>query len=169
MFFNRSKQNSRQDFKVYRRAGLLCRIVSLGSDHCAAPCCSTLLHSHCTTDESGHPYLPPNLPDLLRINTMASSAGTMRGTPNRNQTRGTVPAFTNSPASSIPRPALEHTSTAAQSEAGGSTMSASRQKQTKRDEVCLFTGCCCYYVGLLTCAGNPQEDRDGSPQEEAYN
>ncbi|TVY18402.1 Meiotically up-regulated gene 70 protein [Lachnellula arida] len=71
---------------------------------------------------------------------MASSSGTMsgtmRGTPNRGQTRGTVPAFSNSPASNIPRPALEsHTSSAAPpSEAGGSTMSASRQKQTKRDE-----------------------------------
>ncbi|TVY30841.1 Meiotically up-regulated protein [Lachnellula hyalina] len=67
----------------------------------------------------------------------ASMSGTMRGTPTRGQTRGTVPAFTNSPASNIPRPALEsHTSSAATppSEAGGSTMSASRQKQTKRDE-----------------------------------
>lgn len=77
----------------------------------------------------------PTYPDL-RINIMASSAGTMRGTPNRNQSRGTVPAFANSPVSNIPRPALEHTATT-QSEAGGSTMSASRQKQTKRDEVCL--------------------------------
>ncbi|KAH8592317.1 hypothetical protein B0O99DRAFT_597363 [Bisporella sp. PMI_857] len=67
-----------------------------------------------------------------------ASSGTMRGTPNRGQGRGQLPAFTNSPASSnIPRPAFEtHASSASglQSETGGSTMSASRQKQSKRDE-----------------------------------
>lgn len=71
---------------------------------------------------------------LTHINpqTMASSTGTMRGTPKNN--RGQLPAFNNSPAASnIPRPAFE--THASQSEAGGSTMSASRQKQTKRDEV----------------------------------
>lgn len=65
-----------------------------------------------------------------------ASRGTMRGTPNREQSRGNMPAFTNSPVSNIPRPALETHATNS-SEAGGSTMSASRQKQTKRDEVCL--------------------------------
>ncbi|RDW67863.1 CBS-domain-containing protein [Coleophoma cylindrospora] len=64
-----------------------------------------------------------------------ASSNTMRGTPNRGQARGSVPVFNNSPASNIPRPAFEtHTSTTPQSEAGGSTMSASRQKQSKRDE-----------------------------------
>jgi hypothetical protein len=63
-----------------------------------------------------------------------ASSGTMRGTP---KGRGTVPAFSNSPASNIPRPAFESHPSASQSEAGGSTMSASRQKQSKRDEVCL--------------------------------
>jgi hypothetical protein len=67
---------------------------------------------------------------------MASSSGTMRGTPNRGQGRGAMPAFNNSPASNIPRPAFEsHAISGAQSETGGSTMSASRQKQSKRDEV----------------------------------
>ncbi|KAL3426348.1 ribosomal protein subunit s4 [Phlyctema vagabunda] len=68
---------------------------------------------------------------------MASSTPTMRGTPNRGgQGRAPMPAFTNSPASAIPRPALETTpSTSTPSEVGGaSTMSASRQKQSKRDE-----------------------------------
>ncbi|KAG9236046.1 hypothetical protein BJ875DRAFT_533784 [Amylocarpus encephaloides] len=68
---------------------------------------------------------------------MASTAGTMRGTPNRGQGRGAMPAFNNSPASNIPRPALDahtHGSSIAQSEAAGSTLSASRQKQSKRDE-----------------------------------
>ena len=66
---------------------------------------------------------------------MSNNPGTMRGTPSRGQTRGNVPNFTNSPAASaIPRPALEHTPTS-QSDAGMSTMSASRQKQSKRDEV----------------------------------
>lgn len=62
-----------------------------------------------------------------------SHTGTLRGTPNRG--RGGIP-FSNSPAanSSIPRPVAEsHNSTA--SEAGSSTMSVSRQKQNKRDEV----------------------------------
>jgi hypothetical protein len=63
-----------------------------------------------------------------------ASSGTMRGTP---KGRGTVPTFSNSPASNIPRPAFESHPSASQSEAGGSTMSASRQKQSKRDEVCL--------------------------------
>jgi hypothetical protein len=71
---------------------------------------------------------------------MASNAGTgtMRGTPNRGQPRGGVPSFANSPASNIPRPAFESHPTSAstvQSEAAGSSMSASRQKQSKRDEV----------------------------------
>ncbi|KAI9743237.1 MAG: hypothetical protein M1818_003083 [Claussenomyces sp. TS43310] len=67
---------------------------------------------------------------------MASSAGTMRGTPSRGQSRGNVPGFPNSPASGIPRPSgfETHASSTVQSEAGGSTMSASRQKQSKRDE-----------------------------------
>ncbi|OCK82438.1 CBS-domain-containing protein [Lepidopterella palustris CBS 459.81] len=56
-----------------------------------------------------------------------SATGTFRGTP---KSRGQVP-FANSP-SGIPRPALDsHTS---QSDAGTSTLSASRAKQTKRDE-----------------------------------
>lgn len=60
-------------------------------------------------------------------------SGTMRGTPNRGQGRGGIP-FTNSPASSsIPRPVLESTH-ASSSDAGGSSLSASRQKQSKRDE-----------------------------------
>ncbi|KAI0441215.1 hypothetical protein F4803DRAFT_563203 [Xylaria telfairii] len=62
----------------------------------------------------------------------------MRGTPNRGQGRGTVP-FGNSSspvASSIPRPTLEshsHSSQPAPSETA-SGVSASRQKQSKRDE-----------------------------------
>lgn len=73
---------------------------------------------------------------------MATNVGTMRGTPSRQGNRGNLPAF-NSPASNIPvpRPALDaHTPhqsaiSTVQSEAAGSTMSASRQKQSKRDEV----------------------------------
>ncbi|GJC77499.1 ribosomal protein subunit S4 [Colletotrichum tofieldiae] len=70
------------------------------------------------------------------------SGNTLRGTPNRGQARGGIP-FTQSPSvtgsavpgasSGIPRPVLE--TQASQSEAGGSGVSASRQKQTKRDEV----------------------------------
>ncbi|TEA18375.1 Meiotically up-regulated gene 70 protein [Colletotrichum sidae] len=67
------------------------------------------------------------------------SGNTLRGTPNRGQSRGGIP-FNNSPSvstpaatSGIPRPVLE--TQASQSEAGGSGLSASRQKQTKRDEL----------------------------------
>ena len=46
-----------------------------------------------------------------------------------------MPVFENSP-SNIPRPKLEsHASSTMQSETGNSTLSASRQKQSKRDEV----------------------------------
>ncbi|KAF4442122.1 putative CBS and PB1 domain protein [Fusarium austroafricanum] len=59
------------------------------------------------------------------------SGNTYRGTPTRNQGRGAVP-FANSPSggSSIPRPVLEPTPPTET----GSAVSASRQKQTKRDE-----------------------------------
>lgn len=59
------------------------------------------------------------------------SGNTMRGTPNRNQGRGNIP-FASSPAaaSGIPRPANE-----TQPSEAGSAVSASRQKQSKRDEV----------------------------------
>lgn len=66
---------------------------------------------------------------------MSASGGTYRGTPNRGQNRAQVPTFENSP-SNIPRPKLEsHASSAMQSECATSTLSASRQKQSKRDEV----------------------------------
>ena len=55
-----------------------------------------------------------------------SATGTYRGTP---KARGQVP-FANSP-SNIPRPTLDTNA----SDAGTSTLSASRQKQSKRDEV----------------------------------
>ncbi|KAK0517102.1 hypothetical protein JMJ35_000257 [Cladonia borealis] len=66
---------------------------------------------------------------------MSAAGGTYRGTPNRGQGRGQVPVFENSP-SNIPRPKLEsHVSSAMQSDSTGtSTLSASRQKQAKRDE-----------------------------------
>ncbi|TGO20670.1 hypothetical protein BPAE_0275g00010 [Botrytis paeoniae] len=71
---------------------------------------------------------------------MASTTGTMRGTPSRSgQARGQLPVFSNSPASNIPRPAQDShatnaTTSSTQSEVGGSSMSASRAKQSKRDE-----------------------------------
>ncbi|KAF9872854.1 hypothetical protein CkaCkLH20_09717 [Colletotrichum karsti] len=75
------------------------------------------------------------------------SGNTLRGTPNRGQSRGGIPFNNNSPSatgaphgpphaaaasSGIPRPVLETQAT--QSEVGGAGMSASRQKQSKRDE-----------------------------------
>lgn len=61
-------------------------------------------------------------------------SGTMRGTPagGRNQPRGNVPFATSSPGNSgIPRPVLD----AQQPSEAASAVSASRQKQSKRDEV----------------------------------
>ncbi|KHJ34472.1 putative cbs pb1 domain-containing protein [Erysiphe necator] len=62
-----------------------------------------------------------------------STSGTMRGAPSRSSARGSLPNF-NSPShlsnSHIPRPPVE----SSMSELAGSTMSASRQKQSKRDE-----------------------------------
>ncbi|KAK0750153.1 hypothetical protein B0T18DRAFT_408352 [Schizothecium vesticola] len=65
----------------------------------------------------------------------ANPTNTLRGTPSRTQGgRGAVP-FTSSPSTSaIPRPVLEPSGPSATSEVAGSSMSASRQKQTKRDE-----------------------------------
>ncbi|KAF1956611.1 CBS-domain-containing protein [Byssothecium circinans] len=60
---------------------------------------------------------------------MSAAGGTFRGTPKNMKNV----QYGNSPASAIPRPAFEHTQTA-QSEAGTSTLSTSRQKQAKRDE-----------------------------------
>ncbi|KFY70535.1 hypothetical protein V499_09094 [Pseudogymnoascus sp. VKM F-103] len=66
---------------------------------------------------------------------MSSTTGTMRGTPSRSgAARGAMPQFTNSPSSGIPRPLENHGSSTLQSEAGGSSVSTSRQKQSKRDE-----------------------------------
>ncbi|ODA76014.1 hypothetical protein RJ55_08296 [Drechmeria coniospora] len=58
------------------------------------------------------------------------SGNTVRGTPNRNQGRGSIP-FANSPAaaSNIPRPVLD-----SQPSETSSSVSASRQKQSRRDE-----------------------------------
>lgn len=65
---------------------------------------------------------------------MSTNPGTLRGTPSRNNTgttRGNLP-FGNSPATSaIPRPVLD-----TQPSESSSSVSASRQKQSKRDEVC---------------------------------
>ncbi len=69
--------------------------------------------------------------------------GTLRGTPNRGDRRGGIPFQPNSPAGSgIPRPVEEKIGGGD----AGSTLSASRQKQSKRDEVCcdnLWRGSLC--------------------------
>ncbi|KAL5383225.1 hypothetical protein PMIN06_011852 [Paraphaeosphaeria minitans] len=62
-----------------------------------------------------------------------SHTGTMRGTPKNRPKNQNIAHFAESPTpSSIPRPSLEHH--ISQSDAGTSTLSASRAKQTKRDE-----------------------------------
>jgi hypothetical protein len=80
----------------------------------------------------------PGLPCCQSNNTSVtmSHTGTMRGTPKPNRNQAAAAAqFNNSP-SSIPRPALDsHASHVAQSDVGGSTLSASRAKMSKRDEV----------------------------------
>ncbi|KAI0530223.1 hypothetical protein GGR58DRAFT_518651 [Xylaria digitata] len=66
-------------------------------------------------------------------------SGTMRGTPQRGQGRGAIPFGSSSPvASNIPRPTLESHSHSSHSQPPpsetASGVSASRQKQSKRDE-----------------------------------
>jgi hypothetical protein len=131
--------------------------------------------TNCCGSSSGNCLLLPrnqsalSIPHFHRDTTLLkmASSGTMRGTP---KGRGTVPAFANSPASSIPRPAYETHASGSQSEAGGSTMSASRQKQSKRDEVCLegFLSFPCWDKLIIYLIGYSEEDRDGSQQEETY-
>lgn len=95
---------------------------------------------------------------------MASTTGTMRGTPSRSgQARGQLPVFSNSPASNIPRPAQDSHATHAthattpntQSEVGGSSMSASRAKQSKRDEVCYILFILWFHIVPLFVFINP--------------
>ncbi|KIW00937.1 uncharacterized protein PV09_07677 [Verruconis gallopava] len=63
-----------------------------------------------------------------------SHTGTLRGTPKSRAGASQTGTFSNSP-SHIPRPALDtHASQTSASDAGTSTLSASRQKQSKRDE-----------------------------------
>ncbi|KAK4122051.1 hypothetical protein N657DRAFT_576854 [Parathielavia appendiculata] len=64
---------------------------------------------------------------------MSVNPGTLRGTPNRGQSRGAIP-FANTPTSGIPRPVLEATPSTTSEAGPSSTVSASRQKQSKRDE-----------------------------------
>src|SRR5271163_4417525 len=94
---------------------------------------------------------------------MSGVGGTYRGTPTRGGGRGQLP-FENSP-SSIPRPKLDPSS-AQSSDIATSTLSSSRQKQSKRDEVS-------YYVGLkhpirsLTHLNSGNQAQNGSrPQQE---
>jgi len=93
-----------------------------------------------------------------------SHTGTMRGTPkNRPKTlhQDTLNSATLNSAnsatspSSIPRPALEHH--ISQSDAATSTLSASRAKQTKRDEVRVADTSCEGVGRILTVAGNPPQ------------
>jgi hypothetical protein len=79
---------------------------------------------------------PPYHQSNNNRSAIMSHTGTMRGTPKPNRNQAAAGAQFNHSPSSIPRPALDsHASHVAQSEAGGSTLSASRAKMSKRDEV----------------------------------
>lgn len=84
-----------------------------------------------------------------------SHTGTMRGTPKNRPKSLHQEQFASSP-SGIPRPALEHH--ISQSDAGTSTLSASRAKQTKRDEVRAADTSWKGVVRILTLVGNPSQD-----------
>lgn len=73
-----------------------------------------------------------------RSPAMSTTSGTFRGTPSRGGGRGQIPSFeTSSSPSAIPRPRLgDHVPSGLSNETGSSTLSASRAKQNKRDEVC---------------------------------
>ena len=74
---------------------------------------------------------------------MSTNPGPARNTPSRASNRGGMQYTPNPSASSsaIPRPVLEsnHVSHSTGGSEVGASMSASRQKQSKRDEVCLFS------------------------------
>ena len=96
---------------------------------------------------------------LLQI-TNKMSTGTFRSTPtNRGQGRGQLPNFESSPSNiPVPRPKLEtHGNSTIGSEAGTSTLSASRAKQSKRDEVARAL----YSVGSLA-------DKPSRPSERKW-
>lgn len=85
---------------------------------------------------------------------MSAAGGTYRGaTPKRGQ----LPFDTSSP-SGIPRPTHAHSEIS-----GTSTLSASRQKQSKRDEVGLWLGAERQVLVLTLTTGNSTED-GGRPQ-----
>lgn len=69
--------------------------------------------------------------NFAKLHIMSAAGGTCRSTP---KGRGQVPFASNTP-SGIPRPALDSYPSQSASEAGASTLSASRAKQSKRDEV----------------------------------
>ena len=99
--------------------------------------------------QTSFPKASQDLPFTGRKLFIMSATGTYRGTP---KGRGQVP-FSNSP-SNIPRPALESHPSTAQSDAG-SGISASRQKQSKRDEVSVIpliivAGTLSYYANTDT-------------------
>ncbi|KAI8279734.1 hypothetical protein K4K60_005369 [Colletotrichum sp. SAR11_57] len=116
------------------------------------------------------------------------SGNTLRGTPNRGQARGGIP-FNNSPSGSaaphgshaaaaqhpassgIPRPVLDTQPT--QSEVSGAGVSASRQKQSKRDETHSCPACSCTAVPLSMSviveprsAPSPRPPRTGAQRRE---
>ncbi|EQB50019.1 hypothetical protein CGLO_10586 [Colletotrichum gloeosporioides Cg-14] len=116
------------------------------------------------------------------------SGNTLRGTPNRGQARGGIP-FNNSPSGSaaphgshaaaaqhpassgIPRPVLDTQPT--QSEVSGAGVSASRQKQSKRDETHSCPACSCTAVPLSMSviveprsAPSPRPPRTGAHRRE---
>lgn len=87
-----------------------------------------------------------------------SHTGAMRGTPkssNRNQ-----PQHLGHSPSAIPRPSgLEHHSHVTQSDAGGSSLSASRAKMSKRDDVSDPAACVRLRTDLAP--GHSSENRVG--------
>ena len=92
-----------------------------------------------------------------------SHTGTMRGTPKPSK-HHQPQQFGHSP-SAIPRPSgLENHTHVAQSEAGGSSLSASRAKMSKRDDVSSFAASRRLLTDVAT--GNSTQDRDGLEQEE---
>lgn len=141
-------------------------IVGLGACHSESRCfCRPWQRNFQLRSQrySDHPYWPltrqpePLLYQYSSTTATMSTTGTMRGTPkpNRNQ----APAagqFANSP-SSIPRPALDsHASHVAQSDAGTSTLSASRAKMSKRDEVSVPKQ---LLLGLCLSVHRPSDER----------
>lgn len=89
-----------------------------------------------------------------------ASIGSVRGTP---KGLSKIPSY-NATAPALPRAAPDSPMPSTASDAGASSMSASRQKQSKRDEVRSVSYMSLEPLSNVLIVGHPQESRNRSQQ-----